>query len=173
MMKLKNRLAALAGAALLSAVLTGCAAGMNAASAPSSSMTSSGTDTMMDSSMTSSGTDTMMDSSMTSADAAKAGYTKITAEEGKKMLDAGGVTLVDVRTAEEFAAGHIEGAINVANESIGTEMPEALPDKDATILVYCRSGRRSADAAAKLTAIGYTHVYDMGGIIDWPYGTVQ
>jgi phage shock protein E len=115
----------------------------------------------------------MMDSSMTSADAAKAGYTKITAEEGKKMLDAGGVTLVDVRTAEEFAAGHIEGAINVANESIGTEMPEALPDKDATILVYCRSGRRSADAAAKLTAIGYTHVYDMGGIIDWPYGTVQ
>jgi rhodanese-related sulfurtransferase len=160
MMKLKNRLAALAGAALLSAVLAGCAAGMNAASAPSSSMTSSGTDTMMD-------------SSMTSADAAKAGYTKITAEEGKKMLDAGGVTLVDVRTAEEFAAGHIEGAINVANESIGTEMPEALPDKDATILVYCRSGRRSADAAAKLTAIGYTHVYDMGGIIDWPYGTVQ
>lgn len=160
MMKLKNRLAALAGAALLSAVLAGCAAGMNAASAPSSSMTSSGTDTMMD-------------SSMTSADAAKAGYTKITAEEGKKMLDAGGVTLVDVRTAEEFAAGHIEGAINVANESIGTEMPEALPDKDATIVVYCRSGRRSADAAAKLAAIGYTQVYDMGGIIDWPYGTVQ
>ena len=58
-------------------------------------------------------------------------------------------------------------------ESIGSEMPEALPDKEATLLVYCRSGRRSKDAAQKLLALGYQSVYDFGGVIDWPYELVK
>ena len=58
-------------------------------------------------------------------------------------------------------------------ESIGSEMPEALPDKESTLLVYCRSGRRSKDAAEKLLALGYQSVYDFGGVIDWPYELVK
>ena len=61
----------------------------------------------------------------------------------------------------------------VPNESIGSEMPEALPDKEAPLLVYCRSGRRSKDAAEKLLALGYQSVYDFGGVIDWPYELVK
>ena len=59
------------------------------------------------------------------------------------------------------------------NESIGSEMPETLPDKEATLLIYCRSGRRSKDAAQKLLALGYQSVYDFGGVIDWPYELVK
>ena len=59
------------------------------------------------------------------------------------------------------------------SEGIGSEMPEALPDKEATLLIYCRSGRRSKDAAQKLLALGYQSVYDFGGIIDWPYELVK
>lgn len=94
---------------------------------------------------------------------------KISAEEAKKRMEAGGVTIVDVRTPEEYADGYIPDAVNVPNEAIGTEMPEALPDKEAKLLVYCRSGRRSAEAAEKLAKIGYEHVADFGGIMDWPY----
>lgn len=97
---------------------------------------------------------------------------KITAQEAKELIDAGGVTVVDVRTAEEYAAGHIPDALLVPNETIGDTQPEALPDQDAVLLVYCRSGRRSEDAARKLAALGYKTVYDFGGILDWPYDTV-
>lgn len=97
------------------------------------------------------------------------GYYLIDAEAAKKMIDAGGVTIVDVRTAEEFAQKHIPGAINVPNENIGDEAPAELADKEAVILVYCRTGRRSADASGKLAGLGYTNVYDFGGIVDWPY----
>ena len=83
------------------------------------------------------------------------------------------VTIVDVRTPAEFAGGHIQGAINVPNENIGSSAVPALPDLDATILVYCRSGSRSAQAARKLLAVGYTNVIDFGGIINWPYGVVR
>jgi rhodanese-related sulfurtransferase len=101
-------------------------------------------------------------------------YHKLTAEEAKARMDSGDpVVIVDVRTPEEFEGGHISGAINVPNEGILDEMPEALPDPNAEILVYCRSGRRSSDAAHKLLAMGYTAVYDFGGIIDWPYETVK
>lgn len=99
------------------------------------------------------------------------GYYLIDAEAAKKMIDAGGVTIVDVRTAEEYAQKHIAGAINVPNEGIGDEAPAELADKEAVILVYCRTGRRSADASAKLAKLGYTNIYDFGGIVDWPYGT--
>ncbi|WP_442872230.1 rhodanese-like domain-containing protein [Agathobaculum sp.] len=99
-------------------------------------------------------------------------YHKITAEEAKKMMDEGGVTIVDVRTEEEYREGHVQDAILVPNETISTEPPEALPDKDAKLLVYCRSGRRSKDASDKLVDMGYQNVFDFGGIIDWPYDTV-
>jgi rhodanese-related sulfurtransferase len=84
------------------------------------------------------------------------------------------VTVVDVRTQAEYEQGHIPDAILVPNETISTtQKPDALPDLDATILVYCRSGNRSAQAARKLVALGYVNVYDFGGIIDWPYDVVK
>lgn len=101
------------------------------------------------------------------------GARKISPEEAKEMMDNGGVTVVDVRSREEFDEGHIPEAVLVTNETIGSEAPEELPDKDAVLLIYCRSGRRSAQAAEKLSGLGYTNVYDFGGIIDWPYDTVK
>ena len=74
---------------------------------------------------------------------------------------------MDVRREDEFAEGHIRGAINVANESIGAEDPAELPDKEQLIYVYCRSGNRSKQAAEKLAALGYTNIVEFGGIIDW------
>lgn len=100
------------------------------------------------------------------------GYTIIKAEEAKKMLDAGNVILVDVRTAAEYAEKHIPDAINIPVESITTEKPAQLMDLGKTILVYCRTGIRAATASKKLADIGYTSIYDMGGIVDWPYETV-
>jgi phage shock protein E len=99
-------------------------------------------------------------------------YTVINAEKAKSMIDAGNVTIVDVRTPDEFAEKHIPDAINIPVESIGTEKPDGLPDLDAVILVYCRTGIRAANASGKLADIGYTQIYDMGGIVDWPYDTV-
>ena len=103
----------------------------------------------------------------------KATYHKISAEEAYEMMASQEVVVVDVRTREEYDSGHIENAVLVPNESIGSEMPEALPDKEATLLIYCRSGRRSKDAAQKLLALGYQSVYDFGGVIDWPYELVK
>jgi len=82
------------------------------------------------------------------------------------------IIILDVRTQEEYDAGHIAGAILIPNETIIDTKPDLLPDLDAEILVYCRSGNRSAQSAKKLLAIGYTNVYDFGGIIDWPYEVV-
>jgi rhodanese-related sulfurtransferase len=82
-------------------------------------------------------------------------------------------TVVDVRTRQEYEAGHIEGAMNIPNETIGSDKVDALPDLEATILLYCRSGARSSQAARKLIALGYTNVLDFGGIIDWPYEVVK
>ena len=103
----------------------------------------------------------------------KAAYHKLSAEEAYEMMTSQEVVVVDVRTREEYDGGHIENAVLVPNESIGSEMPEALPDKEAPLLVYCRSGRRSKDAAEKLLALGYQSVYDFGGVIDWPYELVK
>ena len=96
------------------------------------------------------------------------GYTQISQAEAKEMMakDDGHV-IVDVRREDEYNAGHIPGAIRVTNEEIGDTMPEELPDLDQIILVYCRSGRRSKEASEKLAKIGYTNVYEFGGIIDW------
>lgn len=103
----------------------------------------------------------------------KKGYRVIKADEAKKMIDSGKVTLVDVRRADEYAAGHIPGAINIPNESIAAEKPARLPDTEAVILIYCRTGIRAADASEKLVKIGYQNIYDMGGIVDWTFETVR
>ena len=75
--------------------------------------------------------------------------------------------LLDVRRPDEYAQGHIPGAINIANETIGTTAPSELPRKDQLILIYCRSGNRSKQAAAKLAALGYTNIVEFGGINSW------
>ncbi|UWG97110.1 rhodanese-like domain-containing protein [Dehalobacter sp. DCM] len=104
---------------------------------------------------------------------ARAEYHKLTAEEAKARIDSGdSVLVVDVRTQEEFNAKHIPGAVLIPNETITDAQPELLPDLDVEILIYCRSGNRSAQAASKLAQLGYTKVYDFGGINNWPYDTV-
>ncbi len=96
------------------------------------------------------------------------GYRQIGVEEAKEMMARNdGHVIVDVRRRDEYDAGHIPGAILVPNESIGTEPPAELPDLKQIILVYCRSGRRSKEAAQKLFDMGYRKVYEFGGIIDW------
>ena len=95
-------------------------------------------------------------------------YTQISQEQAKEMMAReDGHIIVDVRRQDEYDAGHIPGAILIPNESIGTEPPEELPDLDQIILIYCRSGNRSKQAAQKLFDMGYTNIYEFGGIIDW------
>ena len=95
-------------------------------------------------------------------------YQQITQEEAEEMMQADdGHIIVDVRRQDEFDSGHIPSAILIPNESIGTEQPKELPDLDQVILIYCRSGRRSKEASQKLADMGYTHIYEFGGIIDW------
>ena len=96
------------------------------------------------------------------------GYKQITMSEAVKMMETEkNYIILDVRRADEFAEGHIPGAINVANEVIGTEEIPELPDKAQLILVYCRSGRRSKEAAEKLVKLGHTNIVEFGGILDW------
>ena len=99
---------------------------------------------------------------------AKDTYTQISQEEASKMMELDdGHIIVDVRRQDEYDEGHIPGAICIPNESIGCDSPEALPDYDQIILIYCRSGRRSKEAAGKLAGMGYTNIYEFGGILDW------
>ena len=103
----------------------------------------------------------------------KTEYRKISAEEAKKMLDENpDAILVDVRTAAEYREKHIPNAILLPDSEIKSKAADVLTDKDALILVYCRSGRRSANAALQLINMGYTNVYDFGGIMSWPYETL-
>lgn len=103
----------------------------------------------------------------------KAEYRKITAEEAKARMDSGDPLLViDVRTPEEYAAGHIKGAVNVPLDTIGEGTKETLSDPGYELLLYCRSGNRSRTAAMAMAALGYTNVYDFGGVNAWPYGLV-
>ena len=95
-------------------------------------------------------------------------FTQISQEEARKMMEKDdGHIIIDVRRQDEFVTGHIPGAVCIPNESIGKEKPEELPDTDQIILVYCRSGNRSKQASQKLFDMGYTNVYEFGGIIDW------
>ena len=98
----------------------------------------------------------------------------ISADEAALMMAREtGYIILDVRRPDEFAAGHIPNAVNVPNESIGAEEIPALPDRDQLIFVYCRSGRRSKEAAEKLAALGYTNIVEFGGILDWQGETVR
>ena len=95
-------------------------------------------------------------------------YTSITMEEAKDIFqNSGDYIILDVRRADEFSEGHIPGAVNYANEDILQDKPEVLPDLEQTIYAYCRSGRRSKEAADKLVQMGYTNIIEIGGILDW------
>lgn len=102
------------------------------------------------------------------------GYKQISQDEAKAMMarDDGHI-IVDVRRQDEYDEGHIPGAILIPNESIDKERPKELPDLDQIILVYCRSGRRSKEASEKLAKMGYTNIYEFGGIITWPGETTK
>ena len=103
-----------------------------------------------------------------SADSGKGTFRQVTPDEGKKMMEeSSGYIIVDVRTQKEYAAGHIPKAICIPNESIDKTPPAELADKNQEIFVYCRSGRRSKEAAQKLANMGYTNIIEFGGIISW------
>ena len=110
----------------------------------------------------------MLLSSCTISKNSSLSYRQISMEEAVKMMkNEKNYIILDVRRADEFAEGHIPGAINIANELIGTEEIPELPDKTQLILVYCRSGRRSKEASEKLVKLGYTNIVEFGGILDW------
>ena len=96
-------------------------------------------------------------------------YQQITPQEAKKIMDMEtDIVILDVRTQEEYTSGHIKNAVCLPNEEILSE-PDVLPDKTQQILVYCRSGNRSKQAAQKLADMGYVNDFEIGGILDWPY----
>ena len=102
------------------------------------------------------------------------GYLQISTDEAIAMMEEeNNYIILDVRTTEEFADKHIPDAINIPNETIGTEEIPELPDKEQLILVYCRSGNRSKQASDKLVHLGYTNIVEFGGINDWPGETVS
>ena len=101
-------------------------------------------------------------------------YEQITPQQAKEIMDTEqDYIIIDARTEEEFAEGHIENAILIPEYEIKDRAEKELPDKEALILVYCRSGRRSKIASEELVKLGYTNVKEFGGIIDWPYETVR
>ena len=85
----------------------------------------------------------------------------------KIMNENNNYIILDVRTIEEYNEGHIPNAICIPNETIGEETINELPNKEQLILIYCRSGNRSKQAAAKLEKLGYINLIEFGGIIDW------
>ena len=100
-------------------------------------------------------------------------YRQITMDEAVNMMaQETGYIILDVRRPDEFAAGHIPNAINVANETIGTAEIPGLPNKNQLIMVYCRSGRRSKETSEKLVKLGYTNIVEFGGVLDWKGETV-
>ena len=101
-------------------------------------------------------------------------YEQITAEQAKTIMDTEkDYVIIDARTAEEFAEGHIPNAVNLDYEDVEAKAEDMLPDKEQLILVYCRSGRRSKIAAETLENLGYTNVKEFGGVIDWQYEIVS
>lgn len=99
------------------------------------------------------------------------GYTQISYEEAKKIIDErDDIIILDVRTQEEFEGGYIKGAILFPSQEVNEETAaQKLPDKDQTILIYCSSGGRSKKVAQQLVDMGYTNIYEFGGINSWPY----
>jgi rhodanese-related sulfurtransferase len=141
---MKRKRAALAALLVLTLALTGCAGTDKTATEGATAQTEKGTVTQIDAA---------------------------TAHE--RMSASDDYILLDVRTAEEYAEAHIEGAVLLTDSNIEAQAAEVLPDKNKVIYVYCRSGRRSAASSALLAEMGYTNVFDMGGIVNWTYGTVS
>ena len=110
----------------------------------------------------------MLLSSCKTSGSSSLGYRQISMNEAVKMMkDEKNYIILDARRPDEYAEGHIPGAINIPNEEIGTEEIPELPDKSQLILVYCRSGKRSKEASEKLIKLGYTNIVEFGGILDW------
>lgn len=106
--------------------------------------------------------------------AGESGYQQISQEQAKEMMDTHNVLILDVREQSEYDSGHIPGAVLLPVGSITEETAaQVIPGKDTTVLVYCRSGNRSKTAAQSLAALGYTGVYEFGGITTWPYEIEQ
>ena len=105
-------------------------------------------------------------------DASDGSYQQITQEEAKEMMDTQEVIILDVREQDEYASGHIPDAILLPVDTIDEETAAAvIPEKESTVLVYCRSGNRSKTASSTLAELGYTNIYEFGGINTWPYET--
>lgn len=97
-------------------------------------------------------------------------FVSISAQEAKQLIDTEeGCLIVDVRTRAEYDQGHIPGAVLIPDTEIRAQAVRTLPEKDQLILVYCRSGRRSRNAAQILAELGYTNIREFGGILNWPY----
>ena len=97
-------------------------------------------------------------------------YQQISQEEAKEMMDTQDVIILDVREQDEYDSGHIPGAVLLPVGTIDEETAaEVIPEKDSTVLVYCRSGNRSKTASSALAELGYTNIYEFGGINTWPY----
>lgn len=106
--------------------------------------------------------------------AADGSYQQITQEEAKEMMDSQEVIILDVREQDEYDSGRIPGAVLLPVGTIDeTTAAEVIPEKDSTVLVYCRSGNRSKTASSTLAELGYTNIYEFGGINTWPYETEQ
>lgn len=104
--------------------------------------------------------------------AADGSYQQITQEEAKEMMDTQEVIILDVREQDEYDSSHISGAVLLPVGSIDEDTAaEVIPEKDSTVLVYCRSGNRSKTASSTLVELGYTNIYEFGGINTWPYET--
>ena len=103
---------------------------------------------------------------------AAAGYQQITQEEAKAMMDSQEVIILVEREQDDYDSGHIPGAVLLPVGTIDdTTAAQVIPEKDSTVLVYCRSGNRSKTASAALADLGYTNIYEFGGINTWPYDT--
>jgi Rhodanese-related sulfurtransferase len=101
-------------------------------------------------------------------------FAKISPIEAKNLLDSQkGVVLLDVRTRAEYKKQHIPSSILIPWDAIEREAGRKIKDKNAAIIVYCASGSRSAKAARILSGLGYTNIYNLGGLFKWPYETVS
>ena len=108
----------------------------------------------------------------TSNASSESDYQQISQEEAKEMMDTQDVIILDVREQDEYDSGHIPGAVLLPVGTIDEETAaEVIPEKDSTVLVYCRSGNRSKTASSALAELGYTNIYEFGGINTWPYET--
>ena len=101
---------------------------------------------------------------------ADSAYQQISQERAKEMMDTQQVLVLDVREQAEYDSGHIPGALLLPVGTIEEDTAAAvIPEKDTVVLVYCRSGNRSKRASQMLADLGYSHVYEFGGIQTWPY----